>query len=57
MHKVNHLLDLLKRTVCAQSLQLKLMELACMLFIRCVWPFHNSIFIDTVYQWVHGTLL
>jgi len=27
------------------------------LFIRCVWPFHNSIFIDTFYQWVHGTLL
>ena len=27
------------------------------LFIRCVWPFHNSIFIDTCYQWVHGTLL
>jgi len=23
----------------------------------CVRPFHNSIFIDTFYQWVHSTLL
>ena len=27
------------------------------LFIRCVGPFHNSIFIDIFDQWVHGTLL
>ena len=63
------LLDLLK--VCAQPLQLNLRELTRVIhqsrspagvwhywkIDRCVRPFHNSTFIDTFYQWVHGTLL
>jgi len=32
-------------------------QVAHMLFIRCVRPFHNSIFKGTFYQWVHGALM
>jgi len=47
---IDHLLDLHSRCN-------KISVSSRVLFIRCMRPFHDSIFIDTCYQWEHGTLL
>ena len=56
LNPIVHLLDRLQRNVYAQPLQLNLGELIRAIYQMCA-AIQQSIFIDTFYQGVHGTLV